>query len=132
MKISHGKTSRLSLPLNKSSTKRLKVSCKGILVKSDSTSKLAIIKLESWFKSSSTNGNESLIVYSFKVKGIKSGSKNLDSLYVGVPIANKIGQKEGTPSLICWWILAQPCTTQDLSQQDKDLDISFQNLSFCS
>ena len=29
------------------------------------------------------------------------------SLYVGVPIADRIGWKDGTPSLIGLWILAQ-------------------------
>ena len=55
------------------------------LVKSDSTSKLVIIN--------------TLIVYSFKVKGVNNGTKNLDSLYVGVPIADKIDWKDGILSL---------------------------------
>ena len=40
------------------------------------------------------------MVYSFKVKGVSNGTKNLDGLYVGVPIADKIGRKDGTPPLI--------------------------------
>ena len=37
----------LGLMIKQSSTQRLILSCKGVLVKSDSTSKLAITKLES-------------------------------------------------------------------------------------
>ena len=66
----------LGLSLNKRSKQRSIVSCKGILLKRDSTSKLAITKLESQFESSSENENESLIVYSFKVKGVSNGTKN--------------------------------------------------------
>ena len=47
MKIVMLKPSMLGLSLNKGSTQSSIVSCKGILVKSDSTSKLAITKLES-------------------------------------------------------------------------------------
>ena len=38
-------------------------------------------------------------MYSFKVKGVNNGTKKLDSLYLGVPIADKIGRKDGIPSL---------------------------------
>ena len=53
------------------------VSCKEILVKSDSTSKLAIVKLKSYSKSSSANKNKSLIVYSLKVVGVSNSTKTL-------------------------------------------------------
>ena len=43
--------------------------------------------------------NVSLIVYSFIVEGVNNRTKYLDSSYVGVPIADKIGGKGGTPSL---------------------------------
>ena len=46
---------------------------------------------------------------SFKVKGVNNVTKKLDSLYVCVPAADKIGQKDGTPSLTGLLILAQPC-----------------------
>ena len=81
----------LDISLNRSTTQRSIFSCKGILVKNDSPSKLA--KLESQHKSSSANENNFLIVYSFTVKGVNNGQKNLDSLYVDVPIADKIGRK---------------------------------------
>ena len=78
------------------------------MVKSDSTSKLAILRLESKLNNSSANENESLIVYSFEVKGANKGTKNFGNLYVGVPISDKIGRKGGTPSSIGLWILARP------------------------
>ena len=87
----------LSLSLNQSFAERSIVSCKGIFVKSDSTSKLAIIKLEPQFKGSSANKDESLILYSFKVKAVNNGTRNFYSLYVGVLIADKIGRKWRTP-----------------------------------
>ena len=87
----------LSLSLTQSSTERSIVSSKGIFVKSDSTSKLAIIKLEPQFKGSLANKNESLIVYSFKVKSVNNGTRNFYSLYVGVLIAYKIGRNGRTP-----------------------------------
>ena len=90
----------LGLSLNKRSAQSSIVSCKGILLKSDSTLKLAITKLESKFESSATNENKSFIVHPFKVKGASNGTKHSDSLYVGVPIAGRIGRKDGTPSLI--------------------------------
>ena len=71
----------LGLLLNERSTQRSIVSCKGILVKSDSTSKLVITKLESQFESSFANENESLIVYSFKVKAASNGTKNCRCTY---------------------------------------------------
>ena len=42
---------------------------------SDSTSKLAMTRLESNVKSSSTKENESLMVYSIDVKGANKGTK---------------------------------------------------------
>ena len=43
--------------------------------------------------------NVFLIVYSFIVEGVNNRTKHLDSSYVGVAIADKIGWKGGTPSL---------------------------------
>ena len=58
--------------------------------------------------------------------------KKLDSLYVGVPLADKKGGKGGTQSLTDLWILAQPCKVRWLEPTGKDLHISFYKLSFCS
>ena len=38
-------------------------------------------------------------MYSFSVEGIKIGTRNLAKSYVGVPIADKIGRKDGQLSL---------------------------------
>ena len=39
-------------------------------------------------------------MHSFKVKAVNKGTRNFYSLYVGVPIANKIDWKGRTPSFI--------------------------------
>ena len=46
------------------------------MVNSDSTLKLAITRLESKLNNSSANESESLMVYSFEVKGANKGTKN--------------------------------------------------------
>ena len=79
-----------------------------MLVKSDSTSKLGIIKFVLKCLSSSQNENESLIVYWLYVSGSNNGTKIFASLQVEVPIAEYIGQKRGTPSTILLWILQRP------------------------
>ena len=48
----------------------------------------------------STNKNVSWTVNSLTVKGDKTGLKNFARLYVGVPIADKIGQDVGQFSMI--------------------------------
>ena len=40
------------------------------------------------------------MMYLFSVKGVKNGSKNFASLQVGVPIAEKIVVKGGSPNLV--------------------------------
>ena len=68
------------------------VSFKGMLVKSDVTSKEDMNKFESYSTTSLANENESVTVYSLVVMGVMSGTRNLDSLYVGVPIIDTIGR----------------------------------------
>ena len=82
------------------------VSPKGMLVNRLSTSKLPIRFLELSFLTSLANENESWTVYSFSVKGFKIGTRNLAKSYVGVPIADKIGHKDGQLSLTGLWTLA--------------------------
>ena len=79
-----------------------------MLVKSDSVSKLVITSLESKLGSSSANVKESLIVYSLVVRGSSIRTKNLASLYVGVPMTDKIGLGDGRPSVTILWTLAEP------------------------
>ena len=84
------------------------VSSNGMLVKRLSPSKLAIIQLVPKLTTSSANENESWTVNSLTVKGDKIGTKNFARLYVGVPIANKMGRKEGQLSMIGLCDLALP------------------------
>ena len=67
------------------------VSSYGILVKRLSTSKLGMIQLVSKLATSSANENEWWTINSLTVKGDKIGAKNFTRVYVGVPIADKMG-----------------------------------------
>ena len=66
-----------------------------MFVKSDSIPKLVITSFESKLWSSSVNMKESLRVYSLVDRGSSIGTKNFASLFVGVPVADKIGLKDG-------------------------------------
>ena len=85
------------------------VSSNGMLVKRLSTSKVGMIQLASKLPTSSANENESWTVNSLTVKSDKIGTKNFARLYVGVPIADKMGQKEGQLSMVGLCTLALPC-----------------------
>ena len=69
-----------------------------------SISKLAIISFESKLVK---NMKESLIVYSLVVRDCSIGTKNLASFYVGVPMADKLGLKDGRPPVAIFWTLAK-------------------------
>ena len=84
------------------------VSFKGMLVKSDVTSKEDMNKLESYSTTSLANENESVTVYSLVVMGVMSGTRNLDSLYVGVPIIDTIGRNFGRLSTNALCIFGSP------------------------
>ena len=71
------------------------VSTRGMLVNRDVTSKEDMNKVESNSTTSLANENESATVYSFVVIGSMSGTRNLESLYVGVPIMETIGRNFG-------------------------------------
>ena len=77
-----------------------------MLGKSYSISKLAITTLEPKLLSSSGNVKQSLMLYSLVVRGSSIGTKNFASLYVGVPIADKIGLKLSSVTIL--WTLAEP------------------------
>ena len=49
-------------------------------------------------------------MYSLVVRGSRIGTKNFASLYVGVPMADKIGLKDGRPSLTILWTLVSKST----------------------
>ena len=51
-----------------------------MLVNKESTSWLAMYKVESCLQISSAKWNESMAAYSFLFKGVKNGSKNFASL----------------------------------------------------
>ena len=84
------------------------VSSNGMLVKRLSTSKLAMLQLASKLTTSSANEKEPWSVNSLTVKVDKIGTKNFAGLYVGVPIADKMDQKEGQLSIIGLCTLALP------------------------
>ena len=46
------------------------------------------------------------MVYSLFVSGSSIGTKNFASLYVGVPMADKMGLKDGRPSVTILWTFA--------------------------
>ena len=64
---------------------------RGMLLKSDFISKLAIKIEASNYKTSLVHEKESFIVYSLFISGLSSWSQILASLQVSVPIAHKIG-----------------------------------------
>ena len=70
------------------------VSFNGILVKTLSTTKLAMIQLASKLATSSANENDSLTVNLLISKEDKVGTMNFAILYTGVPIADKMDRKE--------------------------------------
>ena len=83
-------------------------------MKSDFILKLTIKSEASNSKISLGNEKESFIVYSLFVNGFSNWSQNVASLWVGVPIADKIGRNDGIPSSSALWILASPYRTPGL------------------
>ena len=51
---------------------------------------------------------DSLIEYSLVVRGSIIGTKTFATLYVSVTMADKIGVKDGKPSVTIFWNLAEP------------------------
>ena len=60
---------------------------------------------------------ESLIVYYLVVTGSSIETKNFERLYVGVPMADKIGLKDGKQSVTILWTLANPYIIPDLEPE---------------
>ena len=69
-----------------------------MLVKSDLISKLPIKSEVSKSQTYFTNEKESFLGYTLFVSGLNKWSQNGASLYLGVPITDKIGQNDGVPS----------------------------------
>ena len=47
-------------------------------------------------------------MYSLVVRGSSIGTKNFTSLYVGAPMADRIGLKDGRSSATILWTFAKP------------------------
>ena len=56
-------------------------------------------------------------MYYLVVTGSSIETKNFESLYVGVPMADKIGPKDGRQSVTILWTLANPCIIPDLEPE---------------
>ena len=92
-----------------------------MLVKRDSTTKLAMNNPESCSITSLTNPKLFLTVSLLVVIGSKIATKCLGILYDGVLIADKMGQKGGHLSIKLLRILQRPYNLPDL----EPLDFSF-------
>ena len=75
-------------------------------------------------------------MYSLVVRGSIIRTKNLASLYVGVPMTDKIGLRDGRPSVTILWTLAQPdiiipgLEPEGLKLLYCSMEISFLSLRF--
>ena len=56
-------------------------------------------------------------MYSLVVRGSSTGTENFANLYVGVLMANKIGLKDGRPSVTILWTLAEPYVISGLEHE---------------
>ena len=74
-------------------------------------------------------------MYSLVVSGFSIGTKNFASFYVGVPMADKIGLKDGRPSVTILQTLAKPYIISVLEPEGLkslycSMEISFLSLRF--
>ena len=65
------------------------------------------------------------------VRGFSRWSQNIARLEVGVPIADRIGRKDVSPSSNAWWILARPYRTSYLEPDGYKSFLSFSEISPC-
>ena len=98
----------LAVVKNKSLNMRAIVSSKGILVNRLSTFRPTIKFLELNLETSLANENELWTVFSFSGKRFKIETRNLAKSNVDMPIADKMGQKDGKLFVTGLWILARP------------------------
>ena len=94
--------------LNKESQHTLVVSSNGMLVKRDSTSRMAMKSPGSWSAISLANSKLFFTVYIWVVIGCRRGTRNFARLFVGILIADIIGLKGGQLSANCLWTLQRP------------------------
>ena len=81
---------------NNSFEKIFLVLSRGMLVNNEVMSWLAIKQSEFCCSIYLAKSNESLTLYSFEAKSLSIGTRNLAILYVGVPMAERIGRKAGS------------------------------------
>ena len=97
LRSSFANPSTIIFPLNTRSQQISTVSAKGMLVKRESTSRLAIVRAGSCKRASVANENESFAVYLLLVYSFKMVFRCCESLYVGLLIADRIGRSFGMP-----------------------------------
>ena len=78
-----------------------------MLVNNEVMSRLAI-KQSEFCCISLAKSNESLTLYSFEVKSLSIGTRNLAMLYMGVSMAERMGRKAWKPSITFLWTFARP------------------------
>ena len=108
---------------------RFNVFVRCMLVNFDVISKLAIKYEVPKSKNSLVKEKESFIVSSLLLRVFSSWSQNLAKLQVGVPIADRIEQKDGVPSSNALWILANPYRTPGLKPDRYKSLLSFLEIS---
>ena len=79
-----------------------------MLLNKASTSKLTIWRSLFWVNISSTKVKESLTVNSFCVISDRTGTKKFATLYVGVPIPERIGLNDSNPFIRDLYTLGDP------------------------
>ena len=84
------------------------VSSRGMLVNNEVMSRLAIRQSEFCCSISLVKSNEFLTLYSLEVESLSTETRNLAIFYVGIPMAERIGRKEGQPSKTVLWTFARP------------------------
>ena len=100
-----------SLSLYKLSMQISIISSSGMLINKESTSRLAIYKLRSSLNSYSKKMKWSVTVYLSSAKGFKNGNNNLGTLQVGIPIADKVVQKDLSLFLVSFCAFYNPYKT---------------------
>ena len=70
-------------------------------------------------------------MHSLVVRGSSIGTNKFASLYVGVPMADKIGLKDGRPSVSILWTLAEPYIIPGLEPQGLKFLYCSMEIFFC-
>ena len=70
-------------------------------------------------------------MYSLIVRGSSIGTKNFASLYVSVTVGDKIGLKDGRPSVTILWTLSKPYIIPGLEPEGLTSLHCSMEISFC-